>query len=156
MFRELWTIVSGFHDQKSFGSAASELIISVNWSELSRSTLSVQSSLVMFPIYAFGSSEQKDRLLPRLATGELVGCFGLTEPDAGSDPGSMRTTAIHNAADDTYTINGSKTWSVKARPGQCSRKNNRHFSSCVPHFMTLTRCHQDHELSCSWRVRGVG
>uniref|UniRef100_A0A2P2I1Z1 glutaryl-CoA dehydrogenase (ETF) n=1 Tax=Hirondellea gigas TaxID=1518452 RepID=A0A2P2I1Z1_9CRUS len=75
-----------------------------------RSTLSVQSSLVMLPIYEFGTEEQKQKYIPRLATGELVGCFGLTEPDAGSDPGSLRTTANYQKADDTYKINGSKTW----------------------------------------------
>ena len=73
-----------------------------------RSMMSVQSSLVMFPIEAFGSDEQKRRYLPKLATGEFVGCFGLTEPDAGSDPGGMLTTAKKTA--DGYVLNGSKTW----------------------------------------------
>ena len=73
-----------------------------------RSMMSVQSSLVMFPIEAFGSDEQKRRYLPKLATGEFVGCFGLTEPDAGSDPGGMLTTAKRTA--DGYVLNGSKTW----------------------------------------------
>ncbi len=73
-----------------------------------RSAFSVQSSLVMYPIYAFGSAEQKDRYLPKLATGEFVGCFGLTEPDAGSDPGSMRTRA--KKIPGGYVLNGSKTW----------------------------------------------
>jgi glutaryl-CoA dehydrogenase len=73
-----------------------------------RSALSVQSSLVMYPIHAFGSEAQQDRYLPRLCTGEWVGCFGLTEPDGGSDPGSMRTRA--RAVDGGYVLNGSKTW----------------------------------------------
>ena len=73
-----------------------------------RSMMSVQSSLVMFPIEAFGSEEQKRRYLPKLATGDFVGCFGLTEPDAGSDPGGMLTTAKKTA--DGYVLNGSKTW----------------------------------------------
>jgi glutaryl-CoA dehydrogenase len=73
-----------------------------------RSAMSVQSSLVMHPIYAYGSEEQKQKYLPRLASGELVGCFGLTEPDAGSDPNSMKTVAIK--ADGGYTIKGSKMW----------------------------------------------
>ena len=62
-----------------------------------RSAMSVQSSLVMYPIFAYGSEEQRQKYLPKLATGEWVGCFGLTEPDAGSDPGSMRTRAAEGA-----------------------------------------------------------
>eukprot|EP00735_Rhodelphis_limneticus_P005093 TRINITY_DN1679_c0_g1::TRINITY_DN1679_c0_g1_i1::g.17766::m.17766 TRINITY_DN1679_c0_g1::TRINITY_DN1679_c0_g1_i1::g.17766 ORF type:complete len:441 (+),score=146.38,sp/Q92947/GCDH_HUMAN/72.52/0.0,Acyl-CoA_dh_1/PF00441.19/1.4e-28,Acyl-CoA_dh_N/PF02771.11/1.3e-24,Acyl-CoA_dh_M/PF02770.14/1.5e-20,Acyl-CoA_dh_2/PF08028.6/6.9e-08 TRINITY_DN1679_c0_g1_i1:59-1324(+) len=73
-----------------------------------RSAMSVQSSLVMYPIYAYGSKEQKDKYLPRLAKGELVGCFGLTEPNAGSDPGSMQTRAVDKGSH--YVLNGSKTW----------------------------------------------
>ena len=73
-----------------------------------RSAFSVQSSLVMYPIWAFGSEDQKDRFLPKLRTGEFVGCFGLTEPDAGSDPASMRTRA--KAVDGGFLLNGSKTW----------------------------------------------
>ena len=71
-----------------------------------RSMLSVQSSLVMHPIESFGSEAQKQRYLPKLATGELIGCFGLTEADAGSDPGSMRTTA--RKTEKGYVLNGSK------------------------------------------------
>ncbi|MFZ4406149.1 MAG: acyl-CoA dehydrogenase family protein, partial [Paracraurococcus sp.] len=73
-----------------------------------RSAFSVQSSLVMYPIYAFGSDAQKEKFLPKLRTGEFVGCFGLTEPDAGSDPSSMRTRA--RKVDGGYILNGSKTW----------------------------------------------
>ena len=73
-----------------------------------RSAMSVQSSLVMHPIHAFGSEDQRRKYLPKLATGEWVGCFGLTEPDAGSDPGSMRTTA--KPADGGYTLKGAKMW----------------------------------------------
>ncbi len=73
-----------------------------------RSAMSVQSSLVMYPIEAFGSEEQKQKYLPKLATGEWVGCFGLTEADGGSDPGAMRTTA--KKADGGYVLNGSKMW----------------------------------------------
>jgi len=73
-----------------------------------RSMASVQSSLVMYPIHAYGSDAQKANYLPRLARGELIGCFGLTEPDAGSDPGSMRTVA--KADGDGFVISGSKTW----------------------------------------------
>ncbi len=73
-----------------------------------RSAMSVQSSLVMYPIHAYGSEEQKRKYLPRLATGEAVGCFGLTEPDAGSDPGSMRTRA--EAVDGGYRLSGTKMW----------------------------------------------
>ena len=73
-----------------------------------RSMMSVQSSLVMYPIHAYGSEAQRRKYLPRLATGEWVGCFGLTEPDAGSDPGGMRTKA--EKIDGGYRISGSKTW----------------------------------------------
>ena len=73
-----------------------------------RSMLSVQSSLVMHPIEAFGSEEQKQAYLPRLATGELIGCFGLTEADAGSDPGAMRTNARKTASG--FSLTGSKMW----------------------------------------------
>lgn len=73
-----------------------------------RSMASVQSSLVMYPIHAYGSEEQRRKYLPGLAAGKLIGCFGLTEPDAGSDPAGMRTTA--KKTDGGYVINGSKTW----------------------------------------------
>jgi glutaryl-CoA dehydrogenase len=73
-----------------------------------RSAYSVQTSLAMHAIYQFGSDEQKDFYLPQMATGDLIGCFGLTEPDAGSDPGSMKTNAIEK--DGGYILNGSKTW----------------------------------------------
>jgi glutaryl-CoA dehydrogenase len=73
-----------------------------------RSMMSVQSSLVMYPIYAYGSEEQRQEYLPKLASGEWIGCFGLTEPDAGSDPGGMRTRAIKT--DTGYRLIGSKMW----------------------------------------------
>ncbi|MBL4837585.1 MAG: acyl-CoA dehydrogenase family protein, partial [Kordiimonadaceae bacterium] len=73
-----------------------------------RSAMSVQSSLVMHPIYAYGTDEQRKKYLPKLASGEWVGCFGLTEPDAGSDPGSMRTRA--DKVDGGYTLTGTKMW----------------------------------------------
>jgi glutaryl-CoA dehydrogenase len=73
-----------------------------------RSAFSVQSSLVMFPIHAYGSEAQKQKFLPKLRTGEWVGCFGLTEPDAGSDPNSMRTRA--KRVDGGWLVSGSKTW----------------------------------------------
>ena len=73
-----------------------------------RSMMSVQSSLVMYPIYAYGSEEQRRKYLPKLASGEFIGCFGLTEPDAGSDPGGMKTTAKKTASG--YVLNGTKMW----------------------------------------------
>jgi glutaryl-CoA dehydrogenase len=73
-----------------------------------RSMASVQSSLVMYPIHAYGSEEQREKYLPDLASGELIGCFGLTEPDAGSDPAGMKTIAKTDG--DGYVISGSKTW----------------------------------------------
>ena len=77
-----------------------------------RSALSVQSSLSMYAIYRFGSEEQKNKYLPEMAKGNLVGCFGLTEPDAGSDPGSMLSNA--RKTDGGYLLNGSKTWITNA------------------------------------------
>lgn len=73
-----------------------------------RSAMSVQSSLAMYPIYAFGSEEQRMRFLPRMAAGELIGCFGLTEADGGSDPASMKTKAT--AVEGGYRLNGGKYW----------------------------------------------
>jgi len=77
-----------------------------------RSAMSVQSSLVMYPIYAYGSDAQKQKYLPDLASGEKIGCFGLTEPDHGSDPGGMKSRARN--ADGGYVLSGSKTWITNA------------------------------------------
>lgn len=97
-----------------------------------RSSMSVQSSLVMFPIDEFGSEEQKAKYLPRLAKGELVGAFGLTEPNHGSDPGSMETKAKYNESSKTFTLNGTKTWITNSPVAdvfivwaKCDRDNNR-------------------------------
>ncbi|MEO1985314.1 MAG: acyl-CoA dehydrogenase [Martelella sp.] len=73
-----------------------------------RSMMSVQSSLVMYPIHAYGSEDQRRKYLPKLASGEFIGCFGLTEPDAGSDPGGMRTAARKTGGG--YVLNGTKMW----------------------------------------------
>jgi alkylation response protein AidB-like acyl-CoA dehydrogenase len=73
-----------------------------------RSFASVQSGLVMYPIYSYGTPEQKDRWLPKLQSGQALGCFGLTEPDHGSDPGSMKTRAVKKG--DRYVLNGAKMW----------------------------------------------
>ena len=77
-----------------------------------RSFVSVQGSLCMFPIHRFGSEEQRQKWLPRMATGEVIGCFGLTEPDAGSDPGAMRTRAVRDG--DEWVLNGAKMWITNA------------------------------------------
>ena len=77
-----------------------------------RSAMSVQSSLVMYPIYAYGDESQRKKYLPKLATGEWVGCFGLTEPEAGSDPGSMRAQAERISGG--YRLTGSKMWITNA------------------------------------------
>lgn len=77
-----------------------------------RSMMSVQSSLVMYPIYAYGSEAQRRKYLPKLARGEMIGCFGLTEPDAGSDPGGMKTRATK--IPDGYRLNGAKIWITNA------------------------------------------
>ncbi|HBV56473.1 MAG TPA: acyl-CoA dehydrogenase, partial [Rhodobacteraceae bacterium] len=73
-----------------------------------RSMMSVQSSLVMYPIYAYGTEAQRKKYLPKLATGEWIGCFGLTEPDAGSDPAGMKTRAVKTATG--YKLSGAKMW----------------------------------------------
>ena len=73
-----------------------------------RSFASVQGSLVMYPIWAYGSEEQKQHYLPKMAKGEIIGCFGLTEPDAGSNPAGMRTTAREDG--DSFVLNGTKRW----------------------------------------------
>ena len=73
-----------------------------------RSFVSVQSSLVMFPIYEYGTDDQRRQYLPQLARGELIGCFGLTEPQGGSDPGNMATTARRRGND--WVLNGAKMW----------------------------------------------
>src|SRR5690625_5324536 len=75
-----------------------------------RSAMSVQSSLVMFPIYEFGNEAARMKYLPKLASGEWVGCFGLTEPDHGSDPGGMETRA--KKVDGGYVLNGTKMWKI--------------------------------------------
>jgi glutaryl-CoA dehydrogenase len=72
--------------------------------------MSVQSSLVMYPISQYGSQQQKEKYLPPLARGDLIGCFGLTEPNHGSDPNSMETRAVHDSSSRTYTLTGSKSW----------------------------------------------
>jgi len=101
-------------DEKYGGIAASHVVYGLVAREVERvdsgyrSMMSVQSSLVMYPIESFGSEEQKMKYLPKLATGEWIGCFGLTETDGGSDPGAMRTTAV--AAPGGYILNGSKMW----------------------------------------------
>ena len=77
-----------------------------------RSAMSVQSSLVMHPIHAYGDDAQREKYLPRLASGEIIGCFGLTEPDAGSDPGAMKTRARKAAGG--YVLSGTKTWITNA------------------------------------------
>lgn len=75
-----------------------------------RSAMSVQSSLVMGAIYNYGNEAQKQKYLPSLAKGKLIGCFGLTEPNYGSDIGSMETKATHDESSKKYHLNGSKTW----------------------------------------------
>ncbi len=77
-----------------------------------RSFMSVQSALAMFPIYRFGSEQQKEQYLPKMARGEVIGCFGLTEPDVGSDPASMRTTAVKTK--EGWRLNGAKMWITNA------------------------------------------
>nr|KAG5711786.1 hypothetical protein BaRGS_023550 [Batillaria attramentaria] len=97
-----------------------------------RSAMSVQSSLVMWPIYAYGTEEQKEKYIPKLARGDLIGCFGLTEPNHGSDPASMETNAKYNPSKKTFTLNGSKSWITNSPIadvfvvwGKCDADNNR-------------------------------
>ncbi|MGB7526802.1 acyl-CoA dehydrogenase family protein [Sphingobacterium cellulitidis] len=96
-------------DQMTYGLIMQELEFA---DSAIRSAASVQSSLVMFPIYKFGSEEQKQKLLPRLATGELIGAFGLTEPNHGSDPASMETKLVKDG--NGYRLSGSKMWITNA------------------------------------------
>jgi glutaryl-CoA dehydrogenase len=104
----------GMHLEGYGCSGASAVVYGLACTELeagdsgARSFVSVQGSLAMFPIWAFGSEEQKQQWLPAMAAGEVIGCFGLTEPDSGSDPGSMRTTARRDG--DDWVINGAKMW----------------------------------------------
>jgi len=101
-------------DPKYGGAGASQIAYGLLAREVERvdsgyrSFMSVQSSLVMYPISIFGTNEQKEKYLPRLASGEMIGCFGLTEPDHGSDPGSMTTTAVKT--DNGWILNGAKMW----------------------------------------------
>ncbi|KAK7099874.1 glutaryl-CoA dehydrogenase, mitochondrial-like [Littorina saxatilis] len=97
-----------------------------------RSAMSVQSSLVMWPIYAYGTEEQKEKYIPKLARGELIGCFGLTEPNHGSDPANMETNAKYNPTKKTFTLNGAKSWITNSPIadvfvvwGKCDADNNR-------------------------------
>src|SRR5699024_2358879 len=107
-------LLGSYLDPKYGGSGASQTAYGLIAREVERvdsgyrSFMSVQSSLVMFPIFKFGTEEQKERYLPKLAKGEIIGCFGLTEPNHGSDPGSMETTALKT--DDGWLLNGAKAW----------------------------------------------
>lgn len=114
-----------------------------------RSALSVQSSLVMHPIHAYGAEEHRVKYLPRLAKGEIVGAFGLTEPNHGSDPSSMETRARKHSSGD-FLLSGTKTWYV------CARSRSPAASSRVPatttsaraSYHSLTLCtSQDHQLA---------
>ena len=96
-----------------------------------RSMMSVQSSLVMHPIHAYGSEAQRRRYLPSLASGASIGCFGLTEPGAGSDPASMLTRA--RRIDGGYVLDGAKTWITNARKSQLV--STRHSVSCVARML---------------------
>jgi glutaryl-CoA dehydrogenase len=92
-------------DTVSYGLVMQE----IEWADSGvRSFVSVQGALCMYPIYAYGNEEQKQKFLPPMARGEVIGCFGLTEPDAGSDPGSMITNAVETP--DGYVLNGNKMW----------------------------------------------
>jgi glutaryl-CoA dehydrogenase len=107
-------LLGSYLDPKYGGSGASQTAYGLIAREVERvdsgyrSFMSVQSSLVMYPIFKFGTEEQKERFLPKLAAGELIGCFGLTEPDHGSDPGGMTTTAMKT--EDGWILNGAKMW----------------------------------------------
>jgi len=97
-----------------------------------RSSMSVQSSLVMHPINAYGTEEQRQKYLPKLAKGELIGAFGLTEPNHGSDPGGMETRAVYNPSSSSFTLNGAKSWITNSPVAdvfivwaKCDRDNNR-------------------------------
>jgi glutaryl-CoA dehydrogenase len=101
-------------DIPEYGAGSSYMTYGIICQELERadsglrSFVSVQTSLVMFPIYSYGSQEQKDRYLPGMTRGTIIGCFGLTEPDHGSDPAGMETRAVRDGAD--WVLNGTKMW----------------------------------------------
>eukprot|EP00118_Oscarella_pearsei_P023644 m.285966 g.285966 ORF g.285966 m.285966 type:complete len:419 (+) comp40686_c3_seq4:175-1431(+) len=97
-----------------------------------RSAFSVQSSLVMHPINEYGSEEQKQKYLPQLASGDLIGCFGLTEPNHGSDPGSMETQARYDSSNKTYTLNGTKSWITN--------------SPVADVFVVWAKCNEDNKI----------
>src|SRR5260221_6887480 len=88
-----------------------------------RSFASVQGALVMYPIYTYGSEEQKQRWLPKMVTGEKLGCFGLTEPDFGSNPAGMRTTARKDG--DGWVLNGEKQWITNGSMAEIGRASCR-------------------------------
>ena len=121
-----------------------------------RSFVSVQGALVMYPIHAFGSEEQKEKWLPRLQCGEAVGCFGLTEPDSGSNPGGLRTRARRDGSE--YVLNGSKAWitngsvaDVAVVWARCEDEAIRGFlvEKGTPGF-EATDYHNKHSLRASW------
>uniref|UniRef100_A0A493T7C0 Glutaryl-CoA dehydrogenase, mitochondrial n=2 Tax=Anas TaxID=8835 RepID=A0A493T7C0_ANAPP len=107
-----------------------------------RSVFSVQSSLVMHPILTYGTPAQRDRFLPPLARGELLGCFGLTEPNHGSDPGAMETRARYDAATKSYRLRGSKTWITNAPAADV--------------FVVWAVCEEDRQIRGFVLERGMG
>jgi glutaryl-CoA dehydrogenase len=103
-----------------------------------RSMMSVQSSLVMVPINEFGTEAQKQKYLPKLATGEWIGCFGLTEPDHGSDPGSMATRAYKVAGG--YKLSGSKMWITNSPDGRRVRGLGQGSDEAAPWARSAALC----------------
>ena len=118
-----------------------------------RSMMSVQSSLVMYPIYAYGTEQQRKKYLPKLASGAFIGCFGLTEPDAGSDPGSLKTTA--KKVDGGYVLNGAKMWISNAPIADvfvvwATKFVATHIGSRSSEFNQ-----SDSEIPWEWRLKGL-
>ncbi len=156
-------------DIPEYGAGSSYMTYGIICQELERadsglrSFVSVQTSLVMFPIYSYGSPEQKQRYLPGMARGTLLGCFGLTEPDHGSDPAGMETRAVRDGGE--WVLNGTKMWITNGTLADVALVWARTDEACAASWSTPTaagsrraryttscRCARRTRPSCTWRT----